>query len=788
MGTSKHRFQSGKARPEARGAWYLNGIGFWRQCCYHIRSSRQKSYSKRNIVNFEVLPSESIAGYKTSYTITKPGSGESVASGSNVKVHATGVIQTTGKKFWSTKELDAGEAALSTAREKLRTLEEEIQRNEERDLAEAALKDAKEALTVLGEESKRQKAREEAAEALIVASAHYDMEKLREAIARAEDAGVCAETLETLRQSLHFGVETLEEEEMRKKEEEMQRRVAYDQALEALQIAMNQSDTAALKAAIVRAKGSGVDKQTLDDASQILQRLREEQAAATAQTEAAAACEHATAALRSALQVDDVAALRQAKEHAQSFALFGVDAALLEEAEAAIKSMEDSKERAKAATALAAASAGKDRDMLQQAIARAESVGMAGVDVETAKETLREFEAAAGKVAGDEIARLQAAMDARGAVALGAKITKAEKQKGKRDQAKKAKEAKEVEKALVSATASGDADDLRTVLARAESVGMAEDDMADARSKLAALEVAKKKELIQLALQNVEYAISQNDVEAATLALEEATAEGADPEDLALQDKSLADLRQRLDPEGEARRRRFELRKQKSQDKKLSFSGESNNPKFRADAEDEGEEGQEKEIRKQREERNKEEGYVPPPPRAVPKQGFSYLPPSKEELQVPRKLTLKAHIEMGAGIDLRACWWGMLVDGIDDEPGQPGLQLRDTIVDVNGTSLTELDDDDCEQRFAELFGDGAVVTVVPHVETVGILHTQTPVDRKSLESDLNRFAADWGVELRRCEEISSGGTILRIILEGPQAAVKAAKGELENLMKFYAGG
>ena len=31
-------------------------------------------------------------------------------------------------------------------------------------------------------------------------------------------------------------------------------------------------------------------------------------------------------------------------------------------------------------------------------------------------------------------------------------------------------------------------------------------------------------------------------------------------------------------------------------------------------------------------------------------------------------------------------------DGIDPEPGQPGLRLRDTLVEVNGTSLMELSD------------------------------------------------------------------------------------------------
>ena len=46
-------------------------------------------------------------------------------------------------------------------------------------------------------------------------------------------------------------------------------------------------------------------------------------------------------------------------------------------------------------------------------------------------------------------------------------------------------------------------------------------------------------------------------------------------------------------------------------------------------------------------------------------------------------------ITLNKGIDLHASWWGMVVDGIDEQPGQIGLRIRDTIVDVNGTGLRE---------------------------------------------------------------------------------------------------
>ena len=45
-----------------------------------------------------------IPGYATTYEILSPGQGAAVAKGATVTVHATGVVQETGKKFWSTKD------------------------------------------------------------------------------------------------------------------------------------------------------------------------------------------------------------------------------------------------------------------------------------------------------------------------------------------------------------------------------------------------------------------------------------------------------------------------------------------------------------------------------------------------------------------------------------------------------------------------------------------------------------------------------------------------------------
>eukprot|EP00747_Dinoflagellata_sp_TGD_P151094 gnl/TRDRNA2_/TRDRNA2_177179_c0_seq1.p1 gnl/TRDRNA2_/TRDRNA2_177179_c0~~gnl/TRDRNA2_/TRDRNA2_177179_c0_seq1.p1 ORF type:complete len:119 (+),score=23.24 gnl/TRDRNA2_/TRDRNA2_177179_c0_seq1:97-453(+) len=45
-----------------------------------------------------------VPGYKTTMETLQPGNGPIVKKGATVTVHATGVVQQTGKKFWSTKD------------------------------------------------------------------------------------------------------------------------------------------------------------------------------------------------------------------------------------------------------------------------------------------------------------------------------------------------------------------------------------------------------------------------------------------------------------------------------------------------------------------------------------------------------------------------------------------------------------------------------------------------------------------------------------------------------------
>eukprot|EP01059_Diplonema_ambulator_P030714 TRINITY_DN5365_c0_g1_i2.p1 TRINITY_DN5365_c0_g1~~TRINITY_DN5365_c0_g1_i2.p1 ORF type:complete len:118 (+),score=26.13 TRINITY_DN5365_c0_g1_i2:52-405(+) len=47
---------------------------------------------------------QSIPGLQTTFKILKAGAGRVVAKGDTVTVHATGIVQESNKKFWSTKD------------------------------------------------------------------------------------------------------------------------------------------------------------------------------------------------------------------------------------------------------------------------------------------------------------------------------------------------------------------------------------------------------------------------------------------------------------------------------------------------------------------------------------------------------------------------------------------------------------------------------------------------------------------------------------------------------------
>ena len=71
-------------------------LSYFTFCNYASSSPRNKFRQKKNM---QALP-----GYATTFKTLKPGQGASVAKGATVTVHATGIVQQTNAKFWSTKD------------------------------------------------------------------------------------------------------------------------------------------------------------------------------------------------------------------------------------------------------------------------------------------------------------------------------------------------------------------------------------------------------------------------------------------------------------------------------------------------------------------------------------------------------------------------------------------------------------------------------------------------------------------------------------------------------------
>ena len=119
----------------------------------------------------------------------------------------------------------------------------------------------------------------------------------------------------------------------------------------------------------------------------------------------------------------------------------------------------------------------------------------------------------------------------------------------------------------------------------------------------------------------------------------------------------------------------------------------------------------------------------------------------------------------------------MVVDDIDDEPGQPELRVGDCIRSINGVPLVEIDD--CELDFIDNLSDGVEVEVEPYCVVSGSVPQGVTVDWVAIDADLNAFATDYQVELK----IPSDKREVR--LSGPQSAVALARDEVLKILAVY---
>jgi len=151
------------------------------------------------------------------------------------------------------------------------------------------------------------------------------------------------------------------------------------------------------------------------------------------------------------------------------------------------------------------------------------------------------------------------------------------------------------------------------------------------------------------------------------------------------------------------------------------------------------------------------------------------------EPEGPEKPYLRVHKEHGAGIELTATCWGMRVDEVEAEPGQPHLSAGCTITAIDGVNLLGLPDEDAvSETFGSKFKDGVLIDVDPVVYETIPLPPDAGTWALSFSEDLDMLAGKFAVE----HSISRMGLEIR----GPSAAMEPCKAELGQLLDFYKGG
>jgi len=137
--------------------------------------------------------------------------------------------------------------------------------------------------------------------------------------------------------------------------------------------------------------------------------------------------------------------------------------------------------------------------------------------------------------------------------------------------------------------------------------------------------------------------------------------------------------------------------------------------------------------------------------------------------------------DKGAGVELTPTCWGMRVDSVEEEPGQPHLSKGSTITSIGGNNLLGLDNEDAvADAFGASFKDGVEIEVDP----VKFVTLDLPPDAKtwpaSFMEDLGtlagKFALDYNI------------TRMGLELRGPSVAMEPAKLEMQQMLDFYTGG
>ncbi|CAE7688078.1 unnamed protein product [Symbiodinium sp. CCMP2592] len=415
-------------------------------------------------------------------------------------VQLRGAIATTERSGLTAEEMRA-------AKDMLRELEnKELQRNEEASKAlqeamrQGTIEDLREALTraelagvgdLLLDNARellhRCEQQSKATQSLQVAAISGGMAELRAAICQGQVAGLPANSMAAASGKL---AELEEEEHEAERQRELERQAMLgqarrDHATEILAEACRSRDVSSLQTAIDAAHKAGLDGHGLEQATKLLAEVLEEAKQASARQ-----------TLQEALVTRSREALQEAVRQGKAARLPSKE---LEAARAALGA-EDAKARAHARLQLAIQA--KDIVQLRGAIATTERSGLTAEEMRAAKDMLRELENKAARKAlldaeaGDSIPHLQAALEAGRSAGL-----RADELAPSVRRLEELQRNEEASKALQEAMRQRTIEDLREALTRAELAGVGAPRLDDARELLHRCEQqSKATQSLQLAV------------------------------------------------------------------------------------------------------------------------------------------------------------------------------------------------------------------------------------------------------------------------------------------------
>jgi len=157
-----------------------------------------------------------------------------------------------------------------------------------------------------------------------------------------------------------------------------------------------------------------------------------------------------------------------------------------------------------------------------------------------------------------------------------------------------------------------------------------------------------------------------------------------------------------------------------------------------------------------------------------------------------RTVILKVDEEKGAGLELEPSLYGMVVTGLEEEPGQPGMKVGDVITRIDGVLLWGIADEDVlETEFGGHFRDGVHLEVAcfeaiqwrPLVQRLP-KHLELNVNQHSTIM-LNALREDLQILGAKCGGASLVAVEVGLLIRGNAVVQRGVVEALPDLLCFY---